>query len=166
MLLKDDMDTVIQTDKLTKNFGDFCAVDRVTFEVQAGEVVGYLGPNGSGKTTTIRLLLGLLLPSDGHAEVLGYDILSQSEEIRERVGYMSQKFALYQELTVLENISFYAGVYGIRDPERLKQVIQLVELVGHENTRVQELSPVSLRDVTRRRLYSVAGLPNACITLW
>jgi ABC-2 type transport system ATP-binding protein len=134
------MDTVIQTDKLTKYFGDFCAVDRVTFEVHAGEVVGYLGPNGSGKTTTIRLLLGLLLPSDGHAEVLGYDILSQSEEIRASVGYMSQKFALYQELTVLENISFYAGVYGIRDPERLKQVIQIVELVGHENTRVQELS--------------------------
>ncbi len=140
MLLKEDMDTVIQTDKLTKYFGDFCAVDRVTFEVHAGEVVGYLGPNGSGKTTTIRLLLGLLLPSDGHAKVLGYDILSQSEEIRASVGYMSQKFALYQELTVLENISFYAGVYGIRDPERLKQVIQLVELVGHENTRVQELS--------------------------
>jgi ABC-2 type transport system ATP-binding protein len=134
------MDTVIQTDKLTKYFGDFCAVDRVTFEVHAGEVVGYLGPNGSGKTTTIRLLLGLLLPSDGHAEVLGYDILSQSEEIRASVGYMSQKFALYQELTVLENISFYAGVYGIRAPERLKQVIQIVELVGHENTRVQELS--------------------------
>jgi ABC-2 type transport system ATP-binding protein len=134
------MDTVIQTDKLTRYFGDFCAVDRVTFEVHAGEVVGYLGPNGSGKTTTIRLLLGLLLPSDGHAEVLGYDILSQSEEIRASVGYMSQKFALYQELTVLENISFYAGVYGIRDPERLKQVIQIVELVGHENTRVQELS--------------------------
>jgi ABC-2 type transport system ATP-binding protein len=134
------MDTVIKTDKLTKYFGDFCAVDRVTFEVHAGEVVGYLGPNGSGKTTTIRLLLGLLLPSDGHAEVLGYDILSQSEEIRASVGYMSQKFALYQELTVLENISFYAGVYGIRDPERLKQVIQIVELVGHENTRVQELS--------------------------
>ncbi|MBE9474118.1 MAG: ABC transporter ATP-binding protein [Chloroflexi bacterium] len=131
---------VIVAEGLTKRFGEFTAVDQVSFTVRQGEVVGYLGPNGSGKTTTIRLLLGLLLPTEGHAEVLGFDIISQSEEIRERVGYMSQKFALYQELTVAENLSFYAGVYGIRDPARLEQVIQLVELVGHEHTRVQDLS--------------------------
>jgi ABC-2 type transport system ATP-binding protein len=133
-------ENVVVAEGLTKRFGEFTAVDQVSFTIHQGDVVGYLGPNGSGKTTTIRLLLGLLLPTKGHAEVMGFDIISQSEEIRERVGYMSQKFALYQELTVAENLSFYAGVYGIRDPERLKQVIQLVELVGHEHTRVQDLS--------------------------
>ncbi len=109
------MKTVIQTQALTKRFGDFTAVDGVTFEVPAGEVLGYLGPNGSGKTTTIRMLLGLLLPTEGSAQVLGYDIVRDSEAIRERVGYMSQKFALYDELTVWENLEFYAGVYGVRE---------------------------------------------------
>ncbi|MFN2235825.1 MAG: ATP-binding cassette domain-containing protein, partial [Anaerolineales bacterium] len=88
------MNTVIQVDGLTKYFGDFCAVESVTFQVQAGEVVGYLGPNGSGKTTTIRMLMGLLLPSSGSACVLGYDIVEEPERIRQQVGYMSQKFAL------------------------------------------------------------------------
>jgi ABC-2 type transport system ATP-binding protein len=131
---------VIIAEGLTRRFGEFIAVDRVTFSVNQGEVVGYLGPNGSGKTTTIRLLLGLLLPDEGSAEVLGYDSVQQSEQIRALVGYMSQKFALYDELTVYENLSFYAGVYGIRDKDRLRQVIDLVELQGHENTRTSELS--------------------------
>ena len=91
---------VIVAEGLTRRFGDFTAVDRVTFSMQAGEVVGYLGPNGSGKTTTIRMLLGLLLPSEGEAKVLGYDIVRQSEQIRERSGYMCQKFGLYQELKI------------------------------------------------------------------
>ena len=109
---------VIVAEGLTRRFGDFTAVDQVTFSMQAGEVVGYLGPNGSGKTTTIRMLLGLLLPSEGEAKVLGYDIVRQSEQIRERSGYMSQKFGLYQELTVAENLSFYAGVYGVSQSDR------------------------------------------------
>ncbi len=133
-------DEVILARDLTKCFGDFTAVDRVSFSVKKGEVVGYLGPNGSGKTTTIRLLLGLLLPTEGQGEVLGFDIVTQSEKIRERVGYMSQKFSLYQELTVAENLSFYAGVYGIRDRGRLNQVLDLVELTGHEHTQVRDLS--------------------------
>ncbi len=108
------MEEVIQTQNLTKCFGDFTAVDRVTFEVRSGEVLGYLGPNGSGKTTTIRMLLGLLQPTEGSGQVLGYDIQRDSEAIRERVGYMSQKFALYDELTAWENLEFYAGVYGVR----------------------------------------------------
>lgn len=131
---------VITTNKLTRRFGDFTAVDQVTFSMQAGEVVGYLGPNGSGKTTTIRMLLGLLLPTEGQAEVLGYDIVSQSEQIRNLSGYMCQKFGLYQELTVAENLSFYAGVYGVARQERQHEVLELVGLKGHERTRISELS--------------------------
>ena len=131
---------VIQADNLTRYFGDFLAVDHVSFDIKPGEVVGYLGPNGSGKTTTIRMLLGLLRPSDGSAKVLGYDVVSQSEPLRARVGYMSQKFALYFDLTARENLAFYAGVYGIRDRERVEQVIDLVGLRGQENQRVGELS--------------------------
>ena len=121
-------DAVIWANDLTRYFGDFLAVDHVSFAVQAGEVVGYLGPNGSGKTTTIRMLLGLLLPSEGSAQVLGYDSTTQSEQVRERVGYMSQKFSLYQELTVEENLRFYGGVYGVHEPARLDEVIELVGL--------------------------------------
>lgn len=131
---------VIQAENLTRYFGDFLAVDHVSFKIKPGEVVGYLGPNGSGKTTTIRMLLGLLRPSDGSASVLGYDVVSQSEPLRARVGYMSQKFALYFDLTVHENLAFYAGVYGIRDRVRIDQVIDLVGLRGQENQRVAGLS--------------------------
>jgi ABC-2 type transport system ATP-binding protein len=133
-------EAVITTQGLTKKFGDFTAVDGVTFSVNAGEVVGYLGPNGSGKTTTMRMLLGLLLPSAGEGQVLGYDIVRQSEQVRQRVGYMSQKFALYHELTVGENLAFYAGVYGIRDRRRLVEVLDLVGLSAMAGERVGALS--------------------------
>jgi ABC-2 type transport system ATP-binding protein len=133
-------DTVIAAEGLTRYFGGFLAVDHVTFTVQAGEVVGYLGPNGSGKTTTIRMLLGLLRPSEGQAQVLGYDIVRQSELLRASVGYMSQKFALYHDLTVVENLEFYAGVYGIRERARIAEVLEMVGLRGAERQRVSNLS--------------------------
>jgi ABC-2 type transport system ATP-binding protein len=133
-------DPVISVQNLTRLFGDFVAVDHINFEVQAGEVVGYLGPNGSGKTTTIRMLLGLLKPSDGSATVLGYDVFKQSEEIRARVGYMSQKFAIYDDLTTLENLTFYGGVYGINDKARIQHTLELVGLKGHENTLTRDMS--------------------------
>jgi ABC-2 type transport system ATP-binding protein len=133
-------ETVIEAQDLTRYFGDFLAVDRVSFTVQAGEVVGYLGPNGSGKTTTIRMLLGLLRPSGGSASVLGFDTVRQSEPLRAQVGYMSQKFALYHDLTVGENLSFYGGVYGIRERERFAEVLELVGLTGAERQLVSELS--------------------------
>src|SRR3990172_3220977 len=132
---------VIVAEGLTKRFGDFVAVDHVSFSVQEGEVVGYLGPNGSGKTTTIRMLLGLLLPSEGEARVLGLDVRTQAESIRPLVGYMSQKFALYEELTTRENLDFYAGVYGVRDrAARVREVIDLIGLGGRERDRAGELS--------------------------
>jgi len=131
---------VIVVENLTRLFGEFVAVDHINFEVGAGEVVGYLGPNGSGKTTTIRMLLGLLKPSDGKATVLGYDVFKQSEEIRARVGYMSQKFAIYDDLTTLENLTFYGGVYGIKDKARIQHTLELVGLKGHEKTLTRDMS--------------------------
>ncbi len=130
----------IQAENLTRRFGDFVAVDHVTFDIHAGEIVGYLGPNGCGKTTTIRMLLGLLRPDEGRATVLGYDAASQTEEIRSRCGYMSQKFAIYDDLTVWENLHFYGGVYGITDKARIHSTIEHVGLVGSENTLTRELS--------------------------
>ncbi len=131
---------VIIARDLTRRFGDFTAVDHISFSVNAGEVVGYLGPNGSGKTTTIRMLLGLLIPSEGEAQVLGYNVVDQTEQIRKRVGYMSQKFALYHDLTVGENLAFYAGVYGERSRARLEEVLDLVGLRQLEKERVSNLS--------------------------
>ncbi len=123
-------ETVIEVNGLTKRFGDFVAVNRVSFAVQAGEVVGYLGPNGSGKTTTIRMLLGLLQPSQGEARVLGYNIRTQAESVRPLVGYMSQKFALYEDLTVRENLEFYAGIYSVPGRERKERAKEVMDVIG------------------------------------
>ncbi len=133
-------DPVIFVENLTRRFGEFVAVDHINFQVEPGEVVGYLGPNGSGKTTTIRMLLGLLEPSDGKATVLGFDAFRQSEDVRMRAGYMSQKFALYDDLTVWENLEFYGGVYGIRDKARIRSTLELVGLTGHDSTLTRSLS--------------------------
>ncbi len=132
-------EAVISVHDLTRRFGDFVAVDHISFDVQAGEVVGYLGPNGSGKTTTIRMLLGMLRPSEGSATVLGYDAFRESEQVRARAGYMSQKFALYDDLTVLENMSFYGGVYGITDPKHIQRTLEKVGLKGHDSELTRSL---------------------------
>jgi len=131
---------VIYVENLTRRFGDFVAVDHINFEVNEGEVVGYLGPNGSGKTTTIRMLLGLLEPNEGEATVLGFDAFKQSEQVRARAGYMSQKFAIYDDLTVLENLTFYGGVYGITDKARIRHTLELIGLAGHDSTLTRTLS--------------------------
>jgi len=134
------MSIVIHTDNLTKRFGNFTAVDQVSFTVETGEVVGYLGPNGSGKTTTMRMLLGLLTPTAGHAEVLGYDIARQSDELRQRVGYMSQKFSLYHDLSVVENLTFYAGLYGVTSADRIDSVLAQMGLSDVRKELVNNLS--------------------------
>ena len=131
---------VIVVDNLTRNFGDFVAVNHVSFEVNQGEIVGYLGPNGSGKTTSFRMLLGLLTPTEGQATVLGFDTHHDAEEVRANVGYMSQKFAIYDDLTVWENLQFYGGVYGITDKKRIDEAIGLVGLSEHRRTLTRELS--------------------------
>jgi ABC-2 type transport system ATP-binding protein len=132
-------DPIVRVDGLTKRFGTFTAVDHVTFEIEPGEVIGYLGPNGSGKTTTIRMLLGLLRPTEGEASVLGLDAARQAEAIRPQVGYMSQKFALYDELTAWENLAFYAGVYGVADRSRQAESLELVGLTHARDERAGSL---------------------------
>jgi ABC-2 type transport system ATP-binding protein len=116
------MDYSVKAEGLTRRFGDFVAVDQVSFDIMPGEIWGFLGPNGAGKSTTIRMLTGILDPSEGHAEVLGFDIRRQAEAIKRRIGYMSQRFSLYPDLTVRENLTFYAGVYGLAGPVLRAQV--------------------------------------------
>ena len=110
-------ETVIKTDKLTKRFGDFIAANEITFEVQKGEILGFLGANGAGKTTAMRMLCGLSIPSSGKATIAGFDVYKQTEQIKKHIGYMSQKFSLYEDLTVLENIKFFGGIYGLTDKQ-------------------------------------------------
>lgn len=137
------MEPAVVTRELTKKFGDFTAVDRLTIEIRPGEVVGFLGPNGAGKTTAVRMLCGILTPTSGEATVLGYDLIDQTEEIKKRIGYMSQKFSLYEDLTAKENLEFYAGVYGIEPKRRRRKVAEMLamaELAGRENQLVAGLS--------------------------
>jgi ABC-2 type transport system ATP-binding protein len=129
----------VQTVDLTKKFGKFVAVDRVNFAVPRGQIFGFLGPNGAGKTTTIRMLLGLLSPTSGTATVLGFDIVKQSEEIRQRIGYMSQKFSLYNDLTVEENLNFYGGTYGVRGQKLRQRKAYILKMAGLEG-RERELT--------------------------
>jgi ABC-2 type transport system ATP-binding protein len=108
---------VIKTDKLTKQFGDFIATNEISFEVYAGEIFGFLGANGAGKTTAMKMLCGLSIPSRGNATIAGFDIYKQTEQIKRNIGYMSQKFSLYEDLTILENIEFFGGIYGLSDQQ-------------------------------------------------
>ncbi len=129
------MPTSVSATDLVKRFGDFTAVDGISFAVQKGEVYGFLGANGAGKTTTIRMLCGLLEPTSGDAEVAGYSIKNQPDEVKKRLGYMSQKFSLYPVLSIEENISFYAGIYGMADAaikQRMPELLAQTELSGME----------------------------------
>ena len=135
--------TTIVTENLIKRFGDFTAVDEVSFNVHPGEIFGFLGPNGSGKTTTIRMMLGLLTPTSGYVEVLNIPVLDQPEAIRGRVGYMSQRFSLYNDLTVLQNLRFYGTAYGLSNmdlKQRIDRALEMAGLEGRENVRTRELS--------------------------
>ncbi|MCX7838946.1 MAG: ABC transporter ATP-binding protein [Anaerolineae bacterium] len=134
---------VIIAEQLTRKFGDFVAVDHISFSVARGEIFGFLGPNGSGKTTTIRMLLGLLHPTSGRAIVLGHDITRNADAVKRNVGYMSQKFSLYGDLRVIENLNFYGRAYGVWGRQliaRRQEVLELVELTGNERTITNNLA--------------------------
>lgn len=136
-------EVVIRAEELTRRFGAFTAVDRVSFEVRRGEIFGFLGPNGAGKTTTIRMLLGLLEPTAGRAWVLGHDATRETARIRPRIGYVSQRFSLYPDLSVAETLRFYGAAYGVparRLAGRIAELLALLELVEEERRLVRHLA--------------------------
>ena len=133
----------VETEELTRKFGDFVAVDRVSLRIRQGGIYGFLGPNGSGKSTTIRMLCGILEPSAGAGRVMGLDIARQSEQIKANIGYMSQKFSLYDDLSVRENLEFYAGMYSLSatvKKNRIDEMIQMAGLTGREDELTANLS--------------------------
>src|SRR5215831_17437416 len=125
-----DNDKVITAEQLTKKFGDFTAVDAITFDVHKGEIFGFLGANGAGKTTAMRMLSGLSVPTSGKATVAGFDVYKQNEHIKRNIGYMSQKFSLYEDLTTIENIEFFGGIYGLSRKEIKSKSEELIAQVG------------------------------------
>lgn len=136
------MEKVITAKNLTKRFGDFTAVDHINFDVEKGEIFGFLGANGAGKTTAMRMLCGLLMPSSGEASVAGFDVYKETEQIKKNIGYMSQKFSLYEDLTIFENIRFYGGIYGLSDvqiKEKSALLVKQLHLEGQEKTLVRAL---------------------------
>jgi len=138
-----DREKAVAVDNLERRFGNFMAVNRVSFEVSKGEIFGFLGPNGAGKSTTIRMLCGILAPTGGTGTVAGFDIRTASEKIKKHIGYMSQKFSLYEDLTVEENIDFYSGIYRIprdRKKRRKEWVIEMSGLKEHRNSRTSNLA--------------------------
>ncbi len=140
-MLPDATGPVVHIENLTKRFGDFVAVDKVSLDVRKGEIFGFLGPNGAGKSTTIRILCGLLPPTSGSATVAGFDVATQPEEIKRNLGYMSQKFSLYDDLTVQENIDFFAGVYGV-PPEKQaarRDYVLKMAMLEDQRTRMTRL---------------------------
>jgi ABC-2 type transport system ATP-binding protein len=135
---------VVAVKNLVKKFDDFVAVDGVTFSIQKGEIFGFLGPNGAGKSTTIRMLCGIITPTSGSGQVAGYDVVRQSEEIKRSIGYMSQKFSLYGDLTPFENIRFYLGVYDVPEVEwndRIEWALELARLKDVQSRLTRELPP-------------------------
>lgn len=130
---------VIIAEDLTRRFGGFTAVDRISFEVHRGEIFGFLGANGAGKTTAIRMLTGLLAPTSGRAMVLGRNIATETEEVKRRIGYMSQRFSLYDDLTVQENIRFYGGIYGLDRHQLKERTSRVIRSIGLEQARHQQV---------------------------
>jgi ABC-2 type transport system ATP-binding protein len=137
-------ETVIKTEKLTKKFGDFIAANEITFEVYKGEIFGFLGANGAGKTTAMRMLCGLSTPSSGKAVIAGYDVYKETETIKKNIGYMSQKFSLYDDLTILENIYFFGGIYGLTDKQLKNKSEALINQLGLQKEASKLVSSLPL----------------------
>ena len=140
----------VETIDLSKKFGDFTAVDQVSFTVRRGEIFGFLGPNGAGKTTTMRMLMGLLQPTSGSATILGLDIVTQKAEVHQRIGYMSQRFSLYNDLTVVENLNFFGGTYGVRGAQMEQRRVEILEMAGLQGREKELTKPL-------RRLATAPG---------
>jgi len=156
------MKTVIQTDKLTKRFGDFIAANEITLQVHQGEIFGFLGANGAGKTTAMRMLCGLSTPTSGTAAIAGFDVYKETEKIKRNIGYMSQKFSLYDDLTVMENIRFFGGIYGLSDQElknKSQELVKRLDLEQESNKLVSSL-PLGWK---QKLSFSVAILHNPAI---
>jgi ABC-2 type transport system ATP-binding protein len=137
------MENAISIKNLTKRFGDFTAVDNLSFDIPKGKIFGFLGPNGSGKSTTIRMICGVLRPTSGEGKVLGFDLVKDSEKIKQNIGYMSQKFSLYEDLTVEENLDFYGNIYMLSKEKleaRKKELIEMANLKGKEKSLAGTLS--------------------------
>lgn len=135
-------ETMISANNLTRMFGDFTAVDKITFDVKRGEIFGFLGANGAGKTTAMRMLTGLLTPTDGAASVAGFDVYDETESIKKNIGYMSQKFSLYEDLTVKENIRLYGGIYGLGDRqirEKSEMLLEMLDMSAMGDKRILSL---------------------------
>ncbi len=139
-----DRGTVISCKDLSKHFGDFIAVNKISFDVHKGEIFGFLGANGAGKTTAMKVLTGLLQPTSGQAMVAGFDVFTQSEEVKRNIGYMSQRFSLYEDLTVKENVRFYAGIYGLSWKERRRKSAELIERLGLLEVRRDRVAELPL----------------------
>ena len=135
---------MIRAENLTRKFGDFTAVDHISFEVSQGEIFGFLGANGAGKTTAMRMLTGLLAPTEGNARVAGFDVAEDVEQVKKQIGYMSQKFSLYEDLTVRENIRLYGGIYGLSDKEISQKTNQLIEMLGMQKLQEKMISSLPL----------------------
>lgn len=135
---------MIKADNLTRKFGDFTAVDHISFEVGCGEIFGFLGANGAGKTTAMRMLTGLLIPTEGEARVAGFDVYTEAEQIKQQIGYMSQKFSLYEDLTVRENIRLYGGIYGLSDKEIIKKSDQLIAMLNMQELKNKKIGSLPL----------------------
>lgn len=135
---------VIETNMLTKRFGSFTAVDSISFEVEKGEIFGFLGANGAGKTTAMRMLCGLSIPTSGNGTVAGFDISKNPESIKKNIGYMSQKFALYEDLKVWENLRLFGGIYGVPSKEIEPRIDSLLETLGFENEKNTMVSALPL----------------------
>src|SRR5581483_179091 len=131
------MPNAVEIRDLVKRFGTFIAVDHINLEVGRGEIFGFLGPNGAGKSTTIRMLCGLLAPTSGTATVGGFDVTTQSEEVKQNIGYMSQRFSLYDDLTVEENIDFFSGIYGVPKARRAERKDYVLRMAGIEQHRTR-----------------------------
>jgi len=148
---------VIKVNNLTKKFGDFTAVDQITFDVKVGEIFGFLGANGAGKTTAIKMLIGLNRPTDGEAQVAGYDVYRETEKIKQNIGYMSQKFSLYEDLSVRQNIEFYGGIYGLPRKAIRKKTDEIIQKLGLQDRAKKVVGDLPL-GWKQRLAFAVAGV--------